>query len=123
VAFEPVQAIYLRVMAAHGPCRAAAKCVVRSTITAFKISAVEFRRAAAQEVALQMIVNHYQDKLLSQTQASAGRYASLAIDQRLATCLLEVSNLLASERIQLRQDTLAEMLATRRTSVFCIHRL
>jgi CRP-like cAMP-binding protein len=107
----------LGAMAAHGPCRPAAKCVVRSTITAFKISAVEFRRAAAQEVALQMIVNHYQDKLLSQTQASAGRYASLPIDQRLAACLLEVSNLLASERIPLRQDTLAEMLATRRSSV------
>ena len=107
----------LGAMAVHGPCRAAAKCVVRSTITAFKISAIKFRRAAAREVALQMIVNHYQDKLLSQTQANAGRYASLPIDQRLAACLLEVSNLLASERIPLRQDTLAEMLATRRTSV------
>jgi CRP-like cAMP-binding protein len=64
-----------------------------------------------------MIVNHYQDKLLSRTQASAGRYAGLPIDQRLAACLLEVSNLLASERILLRQDTLAEMLATRRSSV------
>jgi CRP-like cAMP-binding protein len=30
---------------------------------------------------------------------------------------LEVSNLLASESISLTQDTLAEMLATRRTSV------
>jgi CRP-like cAMP-binding protein len=84
----------LGAMAVHGPCRAAAKCVVRSTITAFKISAIKFRRAAAREVALQMIVNHYQDKLLSQTQANAGRYASLPIDQRLAACLLEVSNLL-----------------------------
>jgi Mn-dependent DtxR family transcriptional regulator len=35
----------------------------------------------------------------------------------LAACLLEVSNLLASERIPLKQDTLAEMLAVSRTSV------
>lgn len=107
----------LGAMAAHGPCRASARCVVRSTITAFKISAVEFRRAAVQEVALQMLVIHYQDALVSQTQASAARYACLPIDQRLASCLLEVSNLLASEGIPLTQDTLAEMLATRRTSV------
>jgi CRP-like cAMP-binding protein len=107
----------LGAMAAHGPCRATARCAVRSTITAFKISAVEFRRAAVQEVALQMLVIHYQDALVSQTQASAARYACLPIDQRLASCLLEVSNLLASESISLTQDTLAEMLATRRTSV------
>jgi hypothetical protein len=75
--------------AAYAPCRAAARCVVRSTITAFTISALEYRHAAASEVALQMLIIQYQDTLLSQTQASAARYASLAIDQRLAACLLE----------------------------------
>ena len=58
-----------------------------------------------------------QDTLLSQTQASAARYASLPIDQRLAACLLDVSSLLASDSVPLRQDTLAEMLATRRASI------
>ena len=107
----------LGAMAAYVPYRAAVRCVVRSTITAFRIAAVEYRRAAAQEVALQMLVIHYQDALLSQTQAKAARYASFPIDQRLAACLLDVSNLLASESIPLTQDTLAEMLAVRRSSI------
>ena len=107
----------LGAMAAHAPCRAAVRCVVRSTITAFTISALEYRRAAAREVALQMLVIHYQETLLSQTRASAVRYASLPIDQRLAACLLDVSSLLASDSVPLTQDTLAEMLATRRTSI------
>jgi CRP-like cAMP-binding protein len=107
----------LGAMAAHAPCRAAARCIVRSTITAFTISALEYRHAAASEVALQMLIIQYQDTLLSQTQASAARYANLSVDQRLATCLLDVSSLLASDTIPLTQDTLAEMLASRRTSI------
>src|SRR5712664_3479592 len=51
----------LGAMAALVPCRAAVRCVVRSTITAFTISALEYRRAAASEVALQMLVIHYQE--------------------------------------------------------------
>jgi CRP-like cAMP-binding protein len=107
----------LGAMAARAPCQAAVRCVVRSTITAFTISALEYRRAAVGEVALQMLVIHYLDTLLSQTQASAVRYASLSVDQRLAACLLDVSSLLASDSVPLTQDTLAEMLATRRSSI------
>jgi CRP-like cAMP-binding protein len=107
----------LGAMAAHAPCRAAARCVVRSTIAAFTISALEYRRAAAGEVALQMLAIHYQDTLLSQTQTRAARYASLSTDQQLAACLLDVSCLLASESVPLTQETLAEMLAIRRTTV------
>jgi CRP-like cAMP-binding protein len=107
----------LGAMAAHTPCPTAVRCVVRSTITAFAISALEYRRAAAGEAALQMLVIQYQDTLLSQTRASAVRYASLSVDQRLAACLLDVSSLLASDSVSLTQDTLAEMLATRRTSI------
>jgi CRP-like cAMP-binding protein len=107
----------LGTMAAHTPCPAAVRCVVRSTITAFAISALEYRRAAAGEAALQVLVIQYQDTLLSQTRASAVRYASLSVDQRLAACLLDVSSLLSSDSVSLTQDTLAEMLATRRTSI------
>jgi CRP-like cAMP-binding protein len=107
----------LGAMAAYAPRRAAARCVVRSTITAFQISALEYRRAAAGEVALQMLIIQYQHTLLWQTQTNAARYANLPIDQRLAACLLDVSNLLASESVRLTQETLAEMLASRRTYV------
>jgi CRP-like cAMP-binding protein len=107
----------LGAMAAHAPRRAAARCLVRSAMIAFTISALEYRRAAAGEVALQMLVIHYQNTLLSQTQANAARYAFLPINQRVAVCLLDVSNLLASESVPLTQNTLAEMVAARRASV------
>jgi hypothetical protein len=58
--------------AAYAPCRAAARCVVRSTITAFTISALEYRHAAASEVALQMLIIQYQDTLLYQTHGVHG---------------------------------------------------
>ena len=104
-------------MASLGPHRSLVRCVVRSTMTAFKIPAVKFRRAAAKSIAVRMIDIHCNDRLLSQTQTSAARYARLSLDARLAACLLDVSSLLASDSILLKQHVLAEMLAVRRTSV------
>ena len=104
-------------MASPDPHRSVVRCVVRSAMTAFKISAVNFRSAAAKSIAVRMIVIHCNDRLLSQTQTSAARYASLSVDARLAACLLDVSSLLASDSILLKQHVLAEMLAVRRTSI------
>jgi CRP-like cAMP-binding protein len=104
-------------MASLSPHRSLVRCVVRSTMTAFKIPAVKFRRAAAESIAVRMIDIYCKDRLLSQTQTSAARYACLSIDARLAACLLDVSSLLTSDSIFLKQDVLAEMLAVRRTSV------
>ena len=104
-------------MASLDPHRSVVRCVVRSAITAFKISAVKFRAAAAKSIAVRMIDIHCNHRILSQTQTSAARYALLSLDTRLAACLLDVSSLLASDSILLKQHVLAEMLAVRRTSV------
>jgi CRP-like cAMP-binding protein len=100
-----------------GAYRSIARCVVRSTMTAFRISAVKYGHAATENAAIQMLTVHYNDKLLSQTQNSAAHYACFSIDQRLATCLLDVSRRLASNNILLTQEALGEMLAVRRTSI------
>ena len=71
-------------MASLDPHRSVVRCVVRSAITAFKISAVKFRGAAAKSIAVRMIDIHCNDRLLSQTQTSAARYALLSLDTRLA---------------------------------------
>jgi CRP-like cAMP-binding protein len=103
--------------ASLGPHRSVVRCVVRLTMTAFKISAVEFRGATANSIALRMIDIYCKDRLLSLTQISAARYACLSLDARLAACLLDVSSILASDSILLKQHVLADMLAVRRSSV------
>ena len=45
------------------------------------------------------------------------RFGTLAVDERLAACLLDVSSFLSSDSIPLTQDVIGEMLAVRRTSV------
>jgi CRP-like cAMP-binding protein len=104
-------------MVSLDPHRSVVRCVVRATMTAFKLSAVKFRGAAAKSIAVRMIDIDCSDRLLSQTQTSAARYARFSLDARLAACLLDVSSLLASDSILLKQHVLAEMLAVRRTSV------
>jgi CRP-like cAMP-binding protein len=104
-------------MAFHGPCRLRARCVARTAIEALTISAVQYRRVAAEDAALQMIIIRYQDRLLSQTQTSAVRYAYLSVGVRVSTCLIEVSNLLGTNIIPLTQEAISEMLSVRRSSV------
>jgi CRP-like cAMP-binding protein len=101
----------------HGPCRARARCIARTAIDALTISAAEYRCAAAADTALQTIIIGYQDRLLSQTQTSAARYAYLSVGVRVATCLIEASNLLGTNTIPLTQEAIAEMLSVRRSSV------
>jgi CRP-like cAMP-binding protein len=99
------------------PHQSQVRCVVRSTLSAFKISAVKFRRAAVANGAIFGLALQFSERLLFQTQSSAARYAVLSIESRLATCLLEASDLLSSDKISLTQEVLGEMLAVRRTSI------
>jgi len=104
-------------MAGLGQYKSTVRCVVRSTLTSIKISALEFRRVAVEQPALKTLCFSYVDSLLSQTQINAARYAFLSIEARLAVCLSDASNLLASETIPFTQETLAEMIAVQRTSI------
>jgi CRP-like cAMP-binding protein len=104
-------------MAGIGRYNSKVRCVVRSALAAMKVSAIEFRRLAAEHPALNALCIDYNDILLSQTQLHAIRYALLSVDERLAACLLDVSSFLSSDSISLTQEVIAEMLAVRRTSV------
>jgi CRP-like cAMP-binding protein len=93
------------------------RCVVRSTIIAFKTFASAYRRAATDEVALRTLAIQFQEALLLQTQTSIARYVNDTIDQRLAACLIDVAELLGSRSFSLTQEVLAEMLACQRSGI------
>src|SRR5580704_6222005 len=71
-------------MAGVGRYKAKSCCVARSRLRAIKISALEYRRIATQHYALTALCIDYNDRLLSQTQINAARYALLSVDARLA---------------------------------------
>jgi CRP-like cAMP-binding protein len=104
-------------MAGVGRYKSMVRCVIRSALNGFKISGIDFRRAAAQHPAPQNGLHRLQRYPSLQTQTNAARYAVLSIEARLVACLLDRSSLLASDNIPLTQGVLAEMMAVRRTSV------
>jgi CRP-like cAMP-binding protein len=81
------------------------------------ISAAEYRRFAAEDVAVQIMIIHDQELLFSKTQISAARFACLSVDVRMAACFIEVADLVGSDNLPLTQEALAEMLSVQRTSV------
>jgi CRP-like cAMP-binding protein len=93
------------------------RCVVRSTMPAFRIAGPAFRKAAADNKDIQAIGIRCTAYLLIRTQVSAVRYACKTATQRLAACLLDVSNMLECDQIAMKHVALGEMLAVRRTSV------
>lgn len=107
----------LEPMAGLGRVRSTMRCVARSNLNCIQVAAGDFRRVADEFAALKMMCIDYNEKLLGQTRMQAARYALLPIEARLAVCLAEVSLLLGSDTVPLRQGTLAEMLGVRRTSV------
>jgi Crp-like helix-turn-helix domain len=104
-------------MAGIGRYNSKVRCAVRSALATLKVSAIKFRRLAAEHPALNALCVDYNDNLLSQTRLHAIRYALLSVDKRLAACLLDVSSVPSSDSISLTQEVIAEMLAIRRTSV------
>ena len=107
----------LGLMAAIGRYEARDRCVARSALTSVTISSFDLRRVAHEHRGLETICANHIDKVLSQTQMNAARYALQTIEVRLANCLLDASGLLSSDTVPFTQELLAEMLATRRTSV------
>jgi CRP-like cAMP-binding protein len=107
----------LGLMAAIGRYEAKDRCVTRSALTCVTISSLDLRRVAHEHRGLEAICANHRDKVLSITQRNAARYAQQTLEVRLANCLLDASDLLSSDTVPFTQDLLAEMLATRRTSV------
>jgi hypothetical protein len=93
------------------------RCVARSALTSITISSFDLRRVAHEHRGIEAICVNHIDNILSKTERNAARYVLQTLEVRLANCLLDASDLLSSDTLPFTQDLLAEMLATRRTSV------
>jgi CRP-like cAMP-binding protein len=104
-------------MAGFGLYTSLARCVVQLPMEVSKISAAQFRKAAANSAAVRNMCMLYNEVLLSQARVTAACNALHVIEARFCRWLLQSADRAASETVQLTQGFLAEMLGVRRTSV------
>jgi CRP-like cAMP-binding protein len=75
------------------------------------------RAVAAQSAAFRSILIRHEQALFAQAQQSAACNASHSVEARLARWLLRTRDLTGSDKLDLTQEFLAQMLGVRRTSV------
>jgi CRP-like cAMP-binding protein len=93
------------------------RCVVQLPMDGSRISAAQFRKAAATSEAIRNMCILYNEVLLSQARVTAACNALHAIEARFCRWLLQSADRAASHTVPLTQEFLAEMLGVRRTSV------
>jgi CRP-like cAMP-binding protein len=103
-------------MAGLGLYRSLVRVVVQLPLTASKIAAAQFRKAAASERIRDLAV-HYNEVLLTQARITAACNALHPVEARFCRWLLQSADRAASDTVTLTQELLAEMLGVRRTSV------
>jgi CRP-like cAMP-binding protein len=104
-------------MAGLGLYRSLVRIVVQLPIGLTKISALQFRKAAARSDAIRDLCIQYNEVLLSQARVTAACNAMHNIEARFCRWLLQTADRAASDKITLTQEFLAEMLGVRRSSV------
>jgi CRP-like cAMP-binding protein len=103
--------------AALGARKSSVQVIVQIAGHALRISAANFVVAYAQSTKLRELVNKYIEILLFQGQQNAVCYARHSVEGRLCRWLLEAYDAAQSERLDLTQEFLSNMLAVQRTSV------
>ena len=104
-------------MAGLGLHRSLVRVVVQLPIGVTKISATQFRKAAAVSDEIRNLCVHYNEVLLSQARVTAACNAMHVIEARFCRWLLQSVDRAESSTVNLTQEFLAEMLGVRRTSV------
>jgi CRP-like cAMP-binding protein len=104
-------------MAGLGLYKSLVRVVVQLPIGVTKISATQFRKAAADSDAIRDLCVHYNEVLLSQARVTAACNAMHVIEERFCRWLLQSADRAGSSTVNLTQEFLAEMLGVRRTSV------
>jgi CRP-like cAMP-binding protein len=104
-------------MAGLGLHKSLVRAVVQLPIAATKISARQFRKAAAASDEIRNLCIRYNEVLLSQARVTAACNATHVIEARFCRWLLQSADRAGSSTINLTQEFLAEMLGVRRTSV------
>jgi CRP-like cAMP-binding protein len=104
-------------MAGLGLYKSLVRVVVQLPIGVTKISATQFRKAAAASDAIRNLCVQYNEVLLSQARMTAACNAMHVIEERFCRWLLQSADRAGSSTFNLTQEFLAEMLGVRRTSV------
>jgi CRP-like cAMP-binding protein len=104
-------------MAGLGLYTSLVRVVVQLPIGVTKISAPQFRKAAARSDAIHNLCVRYNEILLSQARLTAACNAIHVIEARFCRWLLQSADRAGSSTVNLTQEFLAEMLGVRRTSV------
>jgi CRP-like cAMP-binding protein len=100
-----------------GPSRASATAVVRSPGTAWQVSASRFHIAAGQSRAIRRIVEIHVRSVLAQVQQLAACNVLHPVENRMARWLLELHDRTESNLLPMTQETLAQLVGVRRTTV------
>jgi CRP-like cAMP-binding protein len=104
-------------MAGLGLYKSLVRVVVQLPIGVTKISATQFRKAAAKSDSIRDLCIRYNEVLLSQARVTAACNAMHVIEERFCRWLLQSADRAGSSTVNLTQEFLAEMLGVRRTSV------
>jgi CRP-like cAMP-binding protein len=104
-------------LTALGPSRSPITAVVRVAGTALQISPARFQAALSRSSALEGAVQTHTKALLVQFQHVAACNALHSVEARLARWLLHVHDRVVGDVLPLTQETLAEFLGVRRTTV------
>lgn len=104
-------------MAGLGAYRSQVSCVVRVPLRTLKIPAGSYRKLAAEDEALRALCFQDNENLLAKTRIAAVGYAHNPVVSRFAHILERTADILRTSEIPLTQETIAEMLCVRRTSV------
>jgi len=104
-------------MAGFGLYRSLVRVMVQLPMAVSKISATQFRKAAANSAAIRMMCVQYNEVLLSQARITAACNATHLVEARFCRWLLQSADRAASDTLTLTQELIAEMLGVRRTSV------
>jgi CRP-like cAMP-binding protein len=104
-------------MAGLGLYKSLVRVVVQLPVGVTKISATQFRKAAAASDAIRNLCVQYNEVLLSQARVTAACNAMHVIEERFCRWMLQSADRAGSGTVNLTQEFLAEMLGVRRTSV------
>ena len=104
-------------MAGLGIYRSLVRVMVQLPMTASRIAASQYRKAATGSDALRNVSINFNEVLLTQARITAACNALHPVEARFCRWLLQSADRAAGDTVALTQELLAEMLGVRRTSV------
>jgi CRP-like cAMP-binding protein len=97
--------------------RASTRAVSQLSGKGSKISASKFETAVRNSPSLRELIIRHKESLLVQAQCTAACNSLHEVEARLCRCILQSSDHIDSDEVNLTQEFLAEMLGVRRTTV------